>query len=386
MDRFVYADNSATTRIDEEVLGAMTPWLTEGYGNASSLYKLGQKSKTALEDTRRAVAKTFNCDPSEIYFTSGGTESDNWAIRGIAKANPKKGKHIITSKIEHHAVLHTLLAMEKEGYEVTYLDVDKYGTVSPEALSEAIRQDTVLVTIMAANNEVGTIQPIDKLGAVCFANKVPFHTDAVQAVGRVRFDLAEQPIDLLSMSAHKIYGPKGVGLLYVRKGVRLANLIEGGGHERGHRSGTENVAGIVGLGKAIELSYSRFDEENERLTKLRERLINGVLKLPETFLTGHPTERLPGHASFSIKYVEGESMILLLDMAGIAASSGSACSSGSLDPSHVLMAMGLTHEEAHGSLRLSLGHFNTEEDVDYILEKLPPIVERLRAMSPLAQK
>lgn len=386
MDRLVYADNSATTRIDDEVFKAMTPWLTEGYGNASSLYKLGQKAKAAVEDTRKAIAAAFNCDPTELYFTSGGTESDNWAIRGIAKANEKKGKHIITSKIEHHAVLHTLEAMEKEGYEVTYLDVDSYGMVSPAALAAAIRPDTILVTIMAANNEVGTIQPVDKLGAIAFANKIPFHTDAVQAVGRAKFDLAEQPIELLSLSAHKIYGPKGVGLLYVRKGVRIANLIEGGGHERGKRSGTENVAGIVGLGKAIELIYSRFDEENERLSALRDRLVAGVLRLPDTSLTGHPTERLPGHASFAIKYVEGESMILLLDMAGIAASSGSACSSGSLDPSHVLMAMGLTHEEAHGSLRLSLGHFNTETDVDYILEKLPPIVERLRAMSPLAGK
>ena len=386
MDRFVYADNSATTKIDDEVFRAMVPWLSEGYGNASSVYKLGQAAKKAMEEARTKIAGAFNCAPAEIYFTSGGTEADNWAIRGAAKANEKKGKHIISSRIEHHAVLHTLAAMAKEGYEITYLEVDGNGTINPEDLKKAIREDTVLVTIMAANNEVGTIEDYEAFGEICRERGILFHTDAVQAVGRVRFDLAKQAIDLLSLSAHKLYGPKGVGVLYIRKGTRIANLVEGGGHERGRRSGTENIAGIVGLGRAIELGYERMEAENARLNKLAERLIAGVIKLPDVRLTGEPQKRLAGHTSFAIKYVEGESMVLMLDMNNIAASSGSACSSGSLDPSHVLMSMGLSHEEAHGSLRLSLGHFNDEQDVDYILEKLPPIVERLRMMSPLANR
>lgn len=387
MDRYIYMDNAATTRVKQEVLEEMLPYFTENYGNPSSIYTLGSKSKNAIEIARERVAKAINADPKEIFFTAGGSEADNWAIKGVAFANRNRGNHIITSKIEHHAVLHTCEYLEKQGFKVTYLDVDEYGVVDLDQLKNSITEDTILITIMFANNEIGTIQPIKEIGQIAKEHGIYFHTDAVQAVGHVKIDVDELNIDLLSMAAHKFYGPKGVGALYVRKGVKIDPLIAGGGQERNRRAGTENVPGIVGMGKAIELAYEHLEENNERLIRLRDKLIKKVFEnIDHVRLNGHPTNRLPGNVNLCFEFIEGESMLLSLDMEGIAASSGSACTSGSLDPSHVLLAIGLPHEIAHGSLRLSLGDFNTEEEVDYVVEKLTEIVARLRAMSPLYEK
>ena len=379
-------DNAATTRLRKEVLDAMMPYLTDIYGNPSSLHYFGQQAHTAVENAREQVGKALNAaDPqNEIVFTGCGTESDNTVILGIAQQYAKKGKHIITSAVEHHAVLYTCQRLEKMGYEVTYLPVDEYGMVTAEQVKQAIRPDTILVSIMFANNEVGTVMPVEKIGAVCHEKGVFFHTDAVQAVGHVPIDVQKMNIDMLSLSAHKFNGPKGVGALYVRKGIVIPSLLTGGAQERKRRAGTENVPGIVGLGKAIELACENIEEKAKRLTVLRDKLIDGILeKIPDVKLNGHRTERLPGNVNVSIRYIEGESILLMLDINGIAASSGSACTSGSLDPSHVLLAMGLPHEIAHGSLRLTLGADTTEEDVDYVLDVLPGIVEKLRHMSPL---
>ena len=387
MKKMIYMDNAATTAVRPEVLEAMLPYFSENYGNASSIHGVGRDARRAVEAARRQVATAIGAEPREIYFTAGGTESDNWAIRSGAKANAKRGKHIITSAVEHHAVLHVCEAMEKEGYRVTYLPVDEYGRVSPAGVRDAIAPDTALITIMAANNEIGTLQPVAEIGAIAKEAGVLFHTDAVQAMGAVAIDVKAWNVDMLSLSAHKIYGPKGVGALYIRQGVRVENLIFGGAQERGLRAGTENTPGIVGMGMAMELVARELPESSARLICLRDKLIEGILtSIPDTRLNGHPTERLPGNANISVRYIEGEGLLMRLDLAGIAASSGSACTSGSLDPSHVLLAIGLSHEIAHGSLRLSLGKNNTEADVDRVLETLPGIVEGLRAMSPLFAK
>jgi cysteine desulfurase len=380
----VYLDNAATTALSKEVLNEMMPYLTEIYGNPSSIHGFGQAAKNAIDTARNRVANALGAQPNEIIFTSGGTEADNMAIVGVAHKLQKKGKHIITSAVEHHAVLHTCEKLEKEGYSVTYLPVDEYGMVTPEQVEKAIIDETILVTIMYANNEVGTIMPISEIGAVCKKKGVLFHTDAVQAVGHININVVEQNIDMLSLSAHKLHGPKGVGALYVRKGINLPSLLHGGAQEFKRRAGTENVAGIVGLGKAIELAVASIDETDKKLTALRDKLIDGILtRIPEVKLNGHPTKRLPNNVNVSIKYIEGESILLLLDMNGIAASSGSACTSGSLDPSHVLLAMGLPHEIAHGSVRLTLSQYTTEEEIDYTINTLETITQRLRAMSPL---
>ncbi len=384
MNRKVYADNAATTAVSPEVLEAMLPYYKEIYGNPSSLYALGQEARKPLEEARATVAECLGAQPREIYFTSCGTESDNWAIKGAAHAMKKKGKtHIITSAFEHHAVLHTCQALEKEGFTVTYLDVHENGIVRPDELEKAITEETGLVTIMYANNEIGTIQPISEIGAICKRHGVLFHTDAVQAVGNVPIDVKAQNIDMLSLSGHKLHAPKGVGALYIRSGVTIQNFMDGGAQERGHRGGTENVASIVGLATAMKLACSTIDQRAQRLSAMRDKLIEGLSKIERSRLNGDPVHRLPGNVSFCFQGVEGESLLLMLDLKGISASSGSACTSGSLDPSHVLLSIGLPHEVAHGSLRLSFGDYNTMEDVDYILETLPPIIERLRSMSPL---
>lgn len=383
-DRFVYADNAATTPIHADVLNKMMPFLTTEYGNASTLYRLGQSSHKALENARQEVALLMNADPSEITFTGCGSESDNLALRGYLHSRQAKGKkHLIVSTIEHHAILYTAQALEKEGFAVTYLPVNQYGQVEPQALEQAIRPDTALVSIMFANNEIGTINPVAELGRVCHEKGVVFHTDAVQAYGHVPIDVKAMNIDMLSLSGHKINAPKGVGAIYVRKGIRLEPQLTGGGQERGLRSGTENIASIVGLGEAARLKRVNMERETAYIGALSRKLIGGVLQLPQTILTGHPTQRLPGTCSFCINAIEGESLVLRLDMNGICASTGSACSTGSLDPSHVLLGIGLSHEISHGSLRLTLGPQNTEEDVDYILERLKGVVETLRAMSPI---
>lgn len=387
MDKRIYMDNAATTRVKQEVLEEMLPFFTENYGNPSSIYALGGKSKSAVEKARGQVAEALNADKKEIYFTGGGSESDNWAIKGVALKNKDKGNHIITTKIEHHAVLHTCEYLEKNGFEVTYLDVDEYGLISLDELKSAITDKTILISIMYANNEIGTIQPIKEIGQIAKEHKIYFHTDAVQAVGNVKIDVKDENIDLLSLSAHKIYGPKGVGVLYIKNGVKLESLIAGGGQERRKRAGTENVPGIVGLGKAIEIAYENLEENNNYLLNLRERLINKIEEtIPYIRLNGHRTKRLPGNVNFCFEYIEGESLLLSLDMIGVAASSGSACTSGTLDPSHVLLAIGLPHGIAHGSLRLSLGSFNTAEEIDYVVENLAVIVDRLRKMSPLYEE
>ncbi len=380
--RFVYADNAATTKVRPEVFAKMLPHFVEHYGNPSSLYSVGRESHVALEKARKTVAECLNCDPLEVVFTSGGSESDNMAIRGIAA---KKGSgHIITSKIEHHAVLHTLKALEKEGFEVTYVDVDSDGFVNPDDVKNAIREDTILITIMLANNEIGTIQPIKEISAIAKEKKIPLHTDAVQAVGHIPVDVKELGCDMLSLSAHKFGGPKGTGVLYVRRGLAYKPLIQGGAQEKNKRAGTENIPGIIGVAEALSLATNELKAEAQKLTRLRDRLIDGILTtIPYSRLNGGRENRLPGNVNVSIEYIEGESLILMLDFNGICASSGSACTTGSLDPSHVLLALGLPHEVAHGSLRLSLGRDNNDADVDYILEKLPQIVERLRAMSPV---
>lgn len=380
----VYMDNAATTALRRDVLDAMMPYLTDIYGNPSSLHYFGQEAHKAVENARHQVASALNAEDNEIVFTGCGTEADNMALKGIAEKYQSKGKHIITSSVEHHAILHTCEYLEKHGFEVTYLPVDEYGMVKAEQVRDAIRSDTILVSIMFANNEVGTIMPIKEIGAVCREKGVFFHTDAVQAVGHVAIDVKAMNIDLLSLSAHKLHGPKGVGALYIRKGIVVPPLLHGGAQERRKRAGTENVAGIVGLGKAIEIACSDIEGTAKRMCYLRDKLINGIeASIPEVKLNGHRTERLPGNVNFSIKYIEGESILLMLDINGIAASSGSACTSGSLDPSHVLLAMGMPHETAHGSLRLTLGDDTTEDDIDYVLEVLPEIVVRLRKMSPL---
>lgn len=387
MNKRTYMDHAATTYTDKEVLNEMLPFFTDYFGNPSSIHQFGREVKKNIDIARGKVAKAIGALPEEIYFTAGGSEADNLAIKGVAFANKAKGNHIITSKIEHPAVIHTCEYLEKEGFEVTYLDVDQYGMINPEDVRKAITDKTILITIMYANNEIGTIQPIAEIGKLAKEKGVYFHTDAVQAIGNIRIDVKEQNIDMLSLSAHKFYGPKGVGALYVKKGVKLIGIIHGGEQERKRRAGTENVPGIIGLGKAIELAYENFDEYNSRITKLRDKLINGIMeKVPYTRLNGHPEKRLPGNTNFCFEFIEGESLLLNLDMRGIAGSSGSACSSGSLEPSHVLLAIGLTHEIAHGSLRLSLGAINTEEDIEYVLEVLPEIVDRLRQMSPLYEK
>ena len=385
--RFVYADNAATTRVSDEVLNSMLPYFTERYGNASSIYKLGRDAQRDIEIAREKVAKALNASPNEIFFTSCGSESDNWAIRGVCEKLASKGKkHIITSVFEHHAILHTCQYMEKHGYDVTYLPISKDGFVNPEDVRNAIREDTAIVSIMYANNEIGTIQPIKEIGAICREKKVIFHTDAVQAVGNVPIDVKEQNIDILSLSGHKIHAQKGIGAIYIKKGLALPNLIFGGAQERNKRAGTENVPAIVGLGTAIEIATANIPEKAEKVTAMRNRLIDGILKLPKTRLNGSRENRLPGNCNISIEGVEGESLLLKLDLNGICASSGSACTSGSLDPSHVLLALGLKHEVAHGSLRLSISDENTDEDIDYILEVVPNVVEQLRAMSPLWEK
>ncbi|MDI6604149.1 cysteine desulfurase NifS [Aceticella autotrophica] len=383
----IYLDNAATTPVRSEVLESMLPYYKNLFGNPSSLYSYGQETKKAIEEARDKVAKAIGANSDEIYFTSGGSESDNWALKGVAYALKNKGNHIITTSIEHHAILHTCQYLEKQGFEITYLPVDKYGLVSPEDLKNAITGKTILVSIMFANNEIGTIEPIEELARITHEKGIYFHTDAVQAVGNIPIDVKKINIDLLSLSAHKIYGPKGVGALYIKKGVKLHSLIHGGAQERNRRAGTENVGGIVGLGTAIELITNDLDSHINKLKYLRDKLINGILeKIPYTRLNGHPTKRLPGNVNVSIEFVEGESMILSLDMAGICVSSGSACTSGTLDPSHVLLAIGLPHEIAHGSLRLSIGKENTDEDVEKVLEVLPNIVNRLREMSPLFKR
>lgn len=387
MSKYIYMDNAATTPLKKEVLEEMLPYFTEHYGNPSSVYSLGSTTKVAVEKAREQVAAALGADKKEIFFTAGGSESDNWAIKGAAYNRRKKGNHIITSKIEHHAVLHTCQYLEKQGFEVTYLDVDSEGRIKLDDLRKAIKETTILITIMFANNEIGTIQPIKEIGEIAKEHNILFHTDAVQAVGSIKIDVEELNIDLLSISAHKFFGPKGIGALYVKRGVRIDNLISGGGQERGKRAGTENVAAIVGMGKAIQLANENLQEHISKLTTLRDYLIEKIEKSFKYIrLNGHRTERLPGNVNFSFEFIEGESLLLMLDMNGIAASSGSACTSGALDPSHVLLAIGLSHEIAHGSLRLSLSDFNTKEEIDYVVEKLIGIVDRLREMSPLYEK
>ena len=387
MSKRIYMDHAATTYTSKEVLNEMLPFFTEHFGNPSSVHQFGREVKKSIDVARDRVAKAIGALPEEIYFTAGGSEADNLAIKGVAYANKSKGNHIITTKIEHPAVLETCEQLEKEGFEVTFLDVDHYGLVNPEDVRKAIKDNTILISVMYANNEIGTIQPISEIAKIANEKKIYFHTDAVQAIGSIRINVQEQKIDMLSMAGHKFYGPKGIGALYVRKGVKLVSIIHGGSQERKRRAGTENVPGIIGIGKAIELAYQKFDENNSRITMLRDRLINGIMaKVPHTRLNGHPENRLPNNTSFCFEFIEGESLLLNLDLKGIAGSSGSACSSGSLEPSHVLLAIGLTHEIAHGSLRLSLGEVNTEEDIDYVLQVLPEIVDRLRQMSPLYEK
>lgn len=388
MYRFVYADNSATTKISKNVLDAMMPFLTDNYGNPSSLYSIGQDARAAVEDARHKVAVALGAaKDNEIYFTSGGSEADNWAIKGAAHIMAQKGKkHIVSTKFEHHAVLHTLEALKKEGFEITLLDVHEDGLVRLDELKAAVRDDTALVTVMFANNEIGTIQPIAEIGAFCHEKGILFHTDAVQAIGNVEINVVDMHIDMLSLSAHKIHGPKGVGVLYCRNGVRIQTFIDGGAQERGRRAGTENTAGIVGLGVAITDAVSNIKGRCEKLQKLRDRFIDGALKIERSRLNGDRTHRLAGSANMCFEGIEGESLLLWLDNNGICASSGSACTSGSLDPSHVLLAIGLPHEIAHGSLRVSFSDENTMEDVDHILDVLPGIVEKLRAMSPLWER
>lgn len=380
----IYVDNAATTALEPEVLEKMMPYLTEFYGNASSIYKLGRDSKIAINDSRDAIGKILGARADELFFTSGGSEADNWAIKGVADACGKKGKHLITSAIEHHAVLHCFQYLERRGYRVTYLPVDGDGLVNPRDLEAAMTDETTLVSIMLANNEIGTIQPVAELAEIAHRHGAVFHTDAVQAIGHIPVNAQELGVDLMSMAAHKFGGPKGVGALYIRKGTRITNYLHGGAQESGRRATTENVAGIVGMAAALQLAAAHLDENMAKITALRERYINAVLeKIPYCRLNGHRTQRLPGNANISFEFIEGESLLLMLDMQGIAASSGSACTSGSLDPSHVLLAIGLPHGIAHGSLRVTFSHHNTEAEADEIVDALVKIVQRLRDMSPL---
>ncbi|WP_019680191.1 cysteine desulfurase NifS [Ruminococcus flavefaciens] len=385
--RFIYADNAATTAVSEEVLSAMLPYFRTAYGNASSIYKLGRDAQRDVELAREKVAKALGAEPREIYFTSCGSESDNWAIKGTAELMAKKGKkHIVTSVFEHHAVLHTCEYLEKHGYEVTYVPVNDKGLIDPEDVRKAVREDTALVTIMYANNEIGTIQPIEEIAAVCREKGVLFHTDAVQAVGHVDIDVHKQGIDMLSLSGHKIHAQKGIGAIYIRKGIVLPNLVHGGGQERGKRAGTENVPAIVGLGVAIEAAVANTAEKAAIIIPRRNRIIDELLKIPYTRLNGDREKRLPGNINISFEGIEGESLLLMLDLNGICASSGSACTSGSLDPSHVLLSIGLKHAVAHGSLRLSIEEDVSDEDVEYIIETIPKVVQRLRSMSPVWER
>ena len=385
--RRLYMDYSATTPVKKEVLEAMMPYYTTYFGNASSFHQFGREAKEGLEKGRAQVAALVNADPGEIYFTNGGSESDNWALEGTAFARRKQGNHIITSKIEHHAILHTCQYLEKvHGFEVTYLDVDAEGKVDLDQLKSVISDNTILVSIMYANNEVGTIQPIKEITKIAHEHGALMHTDAVQASGNIPVDVKDLDVDLMSMSGHKIYGPTGIGALFVKKGVKIHNFIHGGAQEKKKRAGTENIPAIVGYGKAAELAKANMEHHVTELTRLREKLLNGIVEtIPHVKINGHRTDRLPGNANISFEFIEGEGILLLLDQLGIGASSGSACTSGSLDPSHVLMALGLPHELAHGSLRLTVGDFTTEDDIDYILENLPKVIARLRELSPLYQ-
>lgn len=380
----IYVDNAATTKMSDVAFDAMLPYMKDIYGNPSSLHSIGQEAAEVLYSAREKMAKCLGCEPREIYFTSGGSEADNQAIISAAIRGERKGKkHIISTKFEHHAVLHTLRKLEKQGFEVTLLEVGEYGLIDPKDVADAIREDTCLVTVMYANNEIGTIEPISEIGAVCREKGVIFHTDAVQAAGHIKIDVREQNIDMLSLSAHKFHGPKGVGALYVKSGIVVSNIIEGGAQERGKRGGTENIPAIVSMAAAFEESYSKIDENAKRLTKMRDRLIEGLEKIPHSILNGHRTKRLAGNVNMCFEGIEGESLLLMLDMYGICASSGSACTSGSLDPSHVLLAIGRVHEIAHGSLRLSLSEYNTEEEIDVIINAVTEVVAHLRNMSPV---
>lgn len=384
MKKIIYLDNAATTQVDPKVLEAMLPFFTEYYGNPSAVYSFAETAKKAVEDAREKLAELIHAKKDEIYFTGGGSESDNWALKATAEAYGNKGKHIITSKIEHHAILHTCEWLEKHGFEVTYLDVDEKGLISPEELEKAIRPDTILISIMAANNEIGTIEPLAEIGEIAHKHGILFHTDAVQAFGHIPLDVDAMHIDMLSASGHKINGPKGIGLLYIRKGVKIRSFIHGGAQERQRRAGTHNVPGIVGFGKAAELALANMDEHIKYETELRDYLIKRVSsEIPYTKVNGDLEKRLPNNANFCFRFIEGESMLILLDQNGICGSSGSACTSGSLDPSHVLLAIGLPHEIAHGSLRLSLSEKTTREDIDFTIDELKKIIERLRNMSPL---
>ena len=384
MDKLIYLDNAATTQVYPEVLKAMEPYFTEYYGNPSSIYSFAGESKKAVDGARQTIADFLHATPEEIYFTGGGSESDNWALKATAEAYKSKGKHIITSKIEHHAILHTCEYLEKQGFEVTYLDVDENGLVHPEEVEKAIRPDTILISVMFANNEIGTIEPIAEIGKIAKEHGVLFHTDAVQAFGHVPIDVDKMNIDMLSASGHKINGPKGIGILYMKKGIRAGAFIHGGAQERRKRAGTNNVPGIVGMGKAVEIAMAEQQERIAAKVALRDYLIEKMLKeIPYTKLNGHRELRLPNNTNFSFRFIEGEALLILLEQAGICGSSGSACTSGSLDPSHVLLAIGLPHEIAHGSLRLTLSEENTREEMDYVVEKLKTIVQRLREMSPL---
>jgi cysteine desulfurase len=382
----VYLDHSATTPLDSRVFEEMKPYFSKKFGNASSLYSFGREASEAVEEARVKVAKALSCSPSEVYFTSGGTEADNWALKGVACANRKKGRHIITSSIEHHAVLNTCKYLEKNGFEVAYLPVDRYGSVRIGDVERAVRKDTILISVMHANNEIGTIEPIGEIGKLAHERGIYFHTDGVQSFCKIPTDVNRLNADMFSISAHKFYGPKGVGALFIRSGLRIDPLLHGGGHERGMRSGTENTPGIVGLGAAAELGMRRMKHDSERMTFLRDRLIKETLKVKGSWLNGHPAKRLPNNAHFCFSLIEGESLVLYLDEKGIAASTGSACSSRSLEPSHVLLRIGLKHEEAHGSLRLTLGKENTKEEIDYVLRVLPEEIEKLRAISPFKTK
>lgn len=380
----VYFDNAATTKLDGDVLNDMMPYLTDNYGNASSIYKLGKSSRKAVEEAREKVANILNCKPNEIYFTAGGSESDNTAIKGIARANKNKGNHIITSKIEHPAVLDSCHDLEKEGFEVSYISVDENGTIDLEELKKEIKPTTILISVMTANNEIGTIQPIKEIGEIAHEHNIYFHTDAVQAIGNIKIDVNEMNIDSLSLSGHKFYGPKGIGVLYVKNGVSFNKYISGGHQERNKRAGTENVAGIVGLASAMERAYKELNEHNKKISELRDYYETSILeKIPYVKVNGNVKNRLPGNSNISFRYIEGEGLLLNLDLKGICASSGSACTSGSLDPSHVLLAIGLPHEIAHGSLRISIGKYNTKEEIDYLIDSLVEIVNKLRNMSPL---
>lgn len=384
MKEFVYLDNAATTKVRPEVVEAMLPYFTEIYGNASAVYDFGQKCKQAIEDARETIGSSIGTKASNIYFTAGGSESDNWALKGVAEAYKDKGKHIITTKIEHHAILHTCAYLEQQGYEVTYLDVDADGLVSPEDVKKAIRPDTILISVMFANNEIGTIEPIEEIGAIAHEHGILFHTDAVQAYAQVPIDVEKMHIDLLSASGHKLNGPKGIGFLYIRQGLKLKSFIHGGAQERKRRAGTENVPGIVGLGKAVEIAMATMDERIKKESELRDYLIARIEdEIPFAKLNGHRVKRLPNNINFYFRFIEGESMLIMLDMAGICGSSGSACTSGSLDPSHVLLAIGLPHEIAHGSLRLTLSDEITKDQLDYVVDQLEEIVAKLRSMSPL---